>query len=51
MSNLPLGLGVLLQLLVDLDPVKKLLTTARVLHVLHTEVDALGQDALPKTCA
>jgi len=43
--DLALGLGVLLQLLVDLDPVKELLTTARVLHVLHAKVDALRQNA------
>jgi len=44
--NLALGLGLFLQLLVDLDPVEELLTTARVLHVLHAQVDALRQNAL-----
>jgi len=48
-GNLALGLRLLLQLLVDLDPVKELLATARVLHVLHAQVDALGQNALLDT--
>jgi len=44
--NLALGLRLLLQLLIDLDPVKEFLTTARVLHVLHAQIDALGKNAL-----
>jgi len=43
--NLALGLGLLLQLLVDLDPIKELLATARVLDVLHAQIDALRQNA------
>jgi len=48
-DNLSLGLGVLLLLLVELDAIEELLATARVLHVLHTDVDALRQDALLDT--
>ena len=47
--NLSLGLGLLLLLLVSLDAVEELLATARVLHVLHANVDPLRKDSLPAT--
>jgi len=48
-NNLPLCLGVFLELLIGLNPVKKLLTTTRVLHMLDTDVNTLCKNALLDT--
>jgi len=47
LSDLSLCLRLLLQLLVELDSIQKLLTTARVLHMLHSNVYPLSKNTLP----
>jgi len=48
-DNFPLGLRLLLSLLVSLDPVEELLSAARVLHMLNTNVDSLSKNTLSNT--
>jgi len=45
-SKLALGLRFFLELLIQLHSVQELLTTTRVLHMLHSDVDSLGQNTL-----